>query len=222
MGVDVEVGQVGGGATEQVEVPEDAGGPPHVLVLDVGGVRELQHLDREEVVALVHVGRHIELGGEAGPLGHAHVGAVDVDLGVALDAVHLEDDPLPLGGGIEANDALVGAGRVLRRDEWRVDRERVTLIGVLEEPVAVDLPHVRDVDGVPAVLRLRRERRRHAGGVVEEPERPVAAQVDEADGFRPVAGGGEFRGGVAEEVGAGSQAVAPGERRILPVETLRH
>ena len=217
MRADAEVVQAGGRALHEVHVAEDAGGPPHVLVLDVGAVAVLQHLDHEQVVALVHGLGDVELRGEARALGHADEGAVHVELGVALHAVEADDLAGARGERGQRHDALVHARGVVGGHERLLDREREALIGVGELAVAVDLPQVRDLHLVPIGLVGRHQLRRHRLGRTEQTEAPRAAQLHEAARQLPAVRGGQLGRLVAHEVGAGGEPVAVGERGVLPI-----
>ena len=207
---------------DEVDVAEDPGGPPHVLVLDIGAVAVLQDLDGQEVRLPVQVLGDIELGAETRALRHADEAAVDVDLGVGVHAVQAEDGLL---AGAECGPGqfpLVDARRVRGGDQGLSDREGEALVGVLQPAVAIDLPQVRDPDLVPVGVGRGEVVLADSAGGVEEAEGPRAAEVGEARGQPPVAGGRGFGRGVAEEVGPGRQSVPVGQAGILPVVRVRH
>ena len=221
-GPDVEVLQARRRPGDEVDVAEDPRGPPHVLVLDVGAVAVLQHLDGQEVRLPGQVLGEVELGAQPGALRHAREAAIDVDLGVGVHAVHPQDRPLAGCEGGAGQFPLVDAGGVGGGDERRSDREGVALIRVLRPPVAVHLPQVGDPDPVPLgvgrgeVVGVDPPRR------VEEAEGPRAGEIGESRGLRPVAGGRRRNGRVSEEVGPCRQSVAVGQPGILPVVRVRH
>ena len=51
-----QVVKVSGALADQIDVAEDAGHPPHVLIFDVGGIGPLHHPHRQQVLALPHRG----------------------------------------------------------------------------------------------------------------------------------------------------------------------
>ncbi|KJL45544.1 hypothetical protein RS81_00163 [Microbacterium terrae] len=140
-----------GRAAEEGDAAEDAGQPPHVLVLEIGGIAELRHAHREAVGPGDERARHIELVGEAAAACGAEQGVVQPDLGRRLDAVEAEDAASvgEYGSRCGELEPVVADGTRVRR-ERRVYRERHLHIRVRRSAVALQIPVARDDDRAPA------------------------------------------------------------------------
>ena len=141
------------------DVAEDAGEPPHVLVLGVGAGGPLPHAHGEDV-ATAEDGefRDVELGGEAGAHRHADVLPVEVALVAGVHAVETQADRPAVPGGGQVEVFAVRARGILVGDVRRVDVERVLDVGVPGLAIAEHLPHRGDGDGIPlGVVMVDRE-----------------------------------------------------------------
>ncbi len=196
VGVHEDVVQASGRAGQQQHLAEDAGQPPHVLVLEVAARRPLVHAHGQHVVALdPHGVGHVELHREPAADRPAYLGAVDPRSERGVDALEAEDGARTRGQETlrQGERPAVVTGRVLVGNVRRVHRERVLHVGVRRGTMAVQLPvrwygerppgRVREVGG--------REVLRQVGpGCVPEP--PGAAQVQDRR-VRPEPGPGGAR-----------------------------
>ena len=212
-----KVDQMRGGTLHKVHVAEDAGGPPHILVLDVAAIAVLQDLNRKKVVALDERVGHVELGRQARTLGHADILTVDVQLAIALDAVEANDLTSAGRNSGKIDDTLVHARGVIGGNEWLVHRERETLVGVGKVAIAVYLPQVRNLHVIPLGLVLGKLLVRDGSRPLKEAELPRAGQLDKPARQLAAARCSEIGGLVAHKVRMGCQAVPVGERLVFPI-----
>ena len=198
------------GPGQQHHPAEDAGQPPHVLVLQVAAGRPLVHPDREQVLLTRradHTG-HVELGRQPAAGDNPQLGPVQPDPGTRVHPVEAEHDPARRPAGRHAEPDPVVPGRVVGRHPGRVHRERVPDVGVGRGAVAVQLPVRRDRQRGPVPVNRRRlgEISRPIG-----PRRPAELPVPGQVQLRragPEPGPGRLRSGPRVE--------------LLPVRRLGH
>ncbi len=192
VGVDEEVPDRAGRFVDEGHAPEDAGQPPHVLVLEVGPGRPLVHAHRDHVAAGPQVTRDVELADQPAALAVTGGGPVD-EHGEArvhpVEAEHGRPVVVPLRRQREVPPVL--PRRVVAGHPRRVHRERVDHVGVGGRPVsrrpvprrpgqAGQLPHRRHRELVEAGLVEVRclEARGQAGRARAVPELPGPVQAD--------------------------------------------
>ncbi len=189
-GADGEVADGDVRRAEEHDVAEDAGEAEVILVLKVGAVAEMVHLDRDRVLSRLQILRDVELVRAERILRVAGLFAVDPQVERRRHAVQPHEDPAFLEPVLrQVEFAHVGADRVafqerrlfargLLRHERRIDLERVFPAGIERRAVALNFPRGRHGDRVPVRdvvvrheevggARLRRE---------GEMELPVAVQ----------------------------------------------
>ena len=178
---------------DQGHAAEDAGQPPHVLVLQVGPGRPLMHADRDHVVFRPNEAGDIELPDQPAALAVAYGRAVDEHGEARVHPVEA-DDGRPAGVPVrrqrEAPPVL--PRRVAVGDVRRVDREGIGHVGVRRGAVAGrageagQLPARGHRDVVePAVVEVRGlESRGQVARVraVAELPGPVEAELDAPPG----------------------------------------
>ena len=162
---------------EQVDLAEDPGQPPHVLVLDVAAGRPLVHPDRDPgLLAGGNQVGEVELGRQPGAGRPADQLAVHVHGEPGVDTLEPQHHP---GAGPVRRDRHgpdVVTGRVVGRHVRRLERERVDDVRVRRSAVPAQLPVTRDRDGVPpGGVRVLQVVGR-VGHTRREPEAPVAGQ----------------------------------------------
>jgi hypothetical protein len=143
LGVDEHIAGAAGRAREQLDAPEQAGQPPHVLVLEVGARRPLRDVHLE-LVLVPQQRADLELVDEPAPVGVAQLGAVQPCPQVRVRPAEAQHGrPLrPPRGQREAAPVL--ARRVRVGHVRRVDGERIGDVRVRGRAVPVQLPVRRD------------------------------------------------------------------------------
>ncbi len=191
-------------AFEEVDVAEDPGQPPHVLVFEVGAARPPVHAHGEDVVAGHEVLADLVLDGEPTALAVPEEHAVQPDRAAGVDALEAQHGVVVPPTLRQGEVAPVVTRRVLLRDVRRIDRDRERGVRVQRLAVALEDPVCRDADAVPAGVvevwiaeRVARAVRRRC-----ERERPLAVQRQPAR--------------VAPFVGSGSPPPGPGDRVFHP------
>lgn len=139
----------------EVDVPEDAAEPPHVLVFQVAPVAPLEDLHCEQVAPGTDSVGDIELGGHVAALAVADEPAVDPDVEGGVDPLEGQEDLLPLPARGKGELPPVAADRVLVGNVRRVHRVGVADVGVVGDAVALHLPVAGDGDPVPALTGER-------------------------------------------------------------------
>ncbi|CAM4177334.1 hypothetical protein KIPE111705_43800 [Kibdelosporangium persicum] len=180
VGAQPEVRNAAHRSGEQRDVAEDPGQPPHVLVLQVTPGRPLVYADREHIGAYTQHMRDVELDRQAASARDTQLNAVEPNAAARVDAVEPKDRGLREPGRREIEREPVVTGRVVRRNVWRVHRERVLHVRVRGLAEAVHLPvrrngHCGPRRIVERVLLDARGRVVRGGGEVEAPV-PVEAQ----------------------------------------------
>ena len=147
------------GQRQQVDVPQDSGHAPLVLVLQVGAVRQAVDLQREQVGAGLHHVGDVELRAQVRPLGEARLLPVDVDGKGAVHRVKADEDaPVVLRPeGRHGEFAAVEADGRLVRHARRIVGKGIGDVGILVAPIPVHLPdaghgHLAPV-GLPLIIR---------------------------------------------------------------------
>ncbi len=135
----------------KVNIAEDPRRPPHVLVFNVSGIGPLHHAYRQQVFALVCVGRNVELRSKTAAFTKADVLAVYVHFKVGFHAIELDDGLLVIPLWTKCKCALISARWVVGWYKRDIDREWEAFIGVLQIAVAFHLPHVWDGNASPVV-----------------------------------------------------------------------
>ena len=209
VGVDEEIPDRAGPFADERHAPEDAGQPPHVLVLEVGSGRPLVHAHRDHVAAGPDEVRDVELADEPAALavtdgspvdehGEARVHPVETDHGRPAE--------VPFRGQRDVPPVL--PRRVVAGHPRRVDRERVDHVGVGGRTVARRAVLRRP--GQPGQLPHRRHREIIEMGVVEvrglEPRRQV----------RPARAVPELPGPVEADLDAPAGLGSPGREVSVP------
>ena len=195
VGVHEEVPDQAGLLVDQGDAAEDAGQPPHVLILQVGPGRPLVHPDRDHIVFGPNVPGYIELPHQPAARAVTDGRAVDEHGEARVDPVEADQRrpaANPSRGQREAPPVL--PRRVAVRDAGRVDREGVRHVGVGGRPVpgragnAGQLPAGGHLDVVePAVVKVgsleARGQLTQALAVAELPG-PVQAEPGAPHGLR--------------------------------------
>ena len=218
VGVHEEVPDRPGRLADQGHAAEDAGQPPHVLVLQVGPGRPLVHADREHVIFRPNEVGDIELPDQPAALAVAYGRAVDEHGEARVNPVEAKQGRpagIPLRRQREAPPVL--AGRVAVGHPGRVERERIGHVGVRGRAVpegagkAGQLPARRHRDvAEPAVVEVGRlEARGQVAQALAVAELPGPVQAE------PVAPG-RLRGPRRGEAPSG------GERLDVPEITIGH
>ena len=226
VGGDLRVDQAGGGLRDERDAAEDAAEPPHVLVFEVAAVAPLVDAHGEDVLAGLGEGRHVELGRHAAALAVADFLSVHPDVEGGIDALEAERERAAVEVGRQVERAAVAAGGVLARHARGVDGERVDDVRVVRPAVAavaVELPHRRDGQAVPAGVVVvgvpeavgRVRGRQHPVEPPQAIERQDAGRVGIAGRVERREGGGLI--GERLEVRPGGQAVAVERREVLQV-----
>jgi hypothetical protein len=190
VGVHEEVPDRPGRLVDQGDAAEDAGQPPHVLVLQVGPGRPLVHADRDDVVFEPNELGDIELPDQPAALAVADDRTIDEHGEARVHPVEA-DDGRPAGVPVrrqrEAPPVL--PRRVAVGDVRRVDREGIGHVGVRRGAVpgragdASQLPARGHGDVVePAVVEVRGlESRGQVARATAVAELPAPVQAELAD-----------------------------------------
>jgi len=135
-----------------IDIAEDSGHPPLILVFEVRAVRPLVNTRSKSVVfSTGEVLGDIEFAGVTSALAVSDLFAVDVNMESAVYTFEAYANvvPVPFFGHFELTPVRSG-GILVRYIGWR-DGERVIDICVMRTPVALPLPVTRDFDGIPSV-----------------------------------------------------------------------
>ena len=218
-----DVAHVDGIAEEEVDLAEDAGHAPHILVFEVCAVGPLEDEDLEGVLPLVDQPGDVDLGGEVGDLRIGREGVVDPDVERGIDALEVQVGLLRLHRGGDREVADVERAGILVRDIRRVDRDRVVDVRVVRDVIAAPEGHLPAHGDGHAVEALGREVR--AGHIAaadvgeggEESEGPFAVEGLEEGGFAAVLQRRVALGREGDEVRAGRFASDVQGLRILVI-----
>ncbi len=121
-----------GRALDELDVAEDPGEPPHVLILEIGARRPAVHPHGEHV-APGPDGR-IELEGQPAALRPSELLPVEPDAGARIDALEAQRGARKIPRHLELEPVV--AGRILRRHTGRIERDRHRRVGV-QRPLGV-------------------------------------------------------------------------------------
>ncbi len=127
---------------DKVNITEDPRRPPHVLVFNVSRIGPLHHTYREQVFALLCVGRNVELCSKTAAFTKTDIVAVDVHLEVGFHAIELDDGLFVVPLRAQCEGALISARWVVGGYKRHVNWEWETFVCVLKIAVAFHLPHV--------------------------------------------------------------------------------
>ncbi len=217
---DLDVGEMDGGRGVEADRAVQAAEPPHVLILDEGGVGVLDD-DGDELVLDARADERgdVKLGRQARVLGKADRDAVDVNGEHAVGAAEVQHHARALPRGGDAEGAAINAGGVFLRREGRLLREGHAHVGVVRATMPVHLPVRRHGDGAPRggiVERTTLGEGLRVLGRTLEAELPLAVERLEPRGLFAHAGEGLARRRVNVERGARGQFVERGELGGFP------
>ena len=138
----------------KITVARHAAQPPEVLVLAVRAVAPTEGLKGNQVVALPHIGRDVELGGHLRIFGIAHIHAVDIQVDVGRYAAKVGDNLLAVPAVGDIDGAAVAAHMVVF--QWHLGRVVLEMsapgeadVQVYRVAIAVEFPYSRHADGLP-------------------------------------------------------------------------
>ena len=124
--------------------------------------------------------------------------------------------------GLVGKEALVDSRWIVTGHVGRVDREGKALVGVLQLPEAVELPHVGHLDAPPLLLQAGGELVSHAQRTVEEVETPLTIETEHALAATSCARYRLLPRREGLEVGSRRQTMPVRHTRILPITLARH
>ena len=138
----------------KITVARHAAQSPEVLVFAVRAVAPTEGLEGNQVVAFLHIGRDVELGGHLRILSIAHIHAVDIQVDVGCHAAKVGDNLLAVPAVGYVDDAAVAAHMVVfQRHLGRVVLEMSAPseadVHVYRVAIAVEFPYSRHADGLP-------------------------------------------------------------------------
>ena len=138
----------------KIAVARHAAQPPEVLVLAVRAVAPTEGLKGNQVVAFLHIGRDVELGGHLRILSIAHIHAVDIQVDVGRHAAKVGNNLLAVPAVGYVDDAAVAAHMVvfqrhLRRIVLEMSAPGEADVQVYRVAIAVEFPYSRHADGLP-------------------------------------------------------------------------
>ena len=151
MGTNHEVLEMRLRPSDHIHVTEDAGRPPHILILKIGTIRILQHRDHEQVQPRMHRIGHVEFRRQARALRHADVCAIDMNLSITVHTIETQNNALTICSRLHIHHPLIHARRRGGRHQRRVDGERERLVGIVQTPIPVKLPHMRHLHLIPII-----------------------------------------------------------------------
>ena len=210
-------GQAGGGAVQQVDIPENAGKPPLVLAFQVAAVAPLQHRRREGVLPRAEKIGDVEGGGAVADLAVAGEGVVHIQVEAAVHPFQHKVQPAA-GAGPGGEPPVVDAGGVFVRHKGRVKGEGIAEVQVLGGAVPLQLPAGGHRDAGPFAggedLPQPGPVGRGGPGAWVVGELPFAVEGGEAGGGFP-RGKGVLAGGEGDEVVGRRQGAQLQHREIL-------
>ena len=150
---DQQVFHMGGGHGVQVDVTEDAGETPEVLVFDPAGAAALVDFHRQLVAAFLNVGGQVEFGGGEGILAIAYEVAVEPQIEGHFHALEGDGQGLALQILVDLKVADIAAHGVVGLADLRGPHVLGTIPGVLGVDVhhgviALELDMTGDLNGV--------------------------------------------------------------------------
>lgn len=216
-GVHKKVPQVGGGAAEQVHIPEQAREAQLVLILEIAAGAPLEHHQHQPVFAAVHKAGQIVFRGAVGNLAVAGEGPVHVYIAAGIGP--FQHQMVPLAGlFLQRKAAPVHPAGVLGGHKGRVVGEGVADVGVLGAAVAVQLPAGGHGDGgLAGQGPARRRIFGDAAGGRPEGKTPLPAEGQHAGRVLPRAGQRLRGGGAGDIIRAVRQGVFAEQAGVLPI-----
>ena len=138
----------------KITVARHAAQSPEVLVFAVRAVAPTEGLEGNQVVAFLHIGRDVKLGGHLRILSIAHIHAVDIQVDVGRHAAKVGNNLLAVPAVGYVDDAAVAAHMVvfqrhLRRIVLEMSAPGEADVHVYRVAITVEFPYSRHADGLP-------------------------------------------------------------------------
>ena len=192
---------------KQHRVPKNAAEPPHILVLQVGAVRPLQHDDAQTVFPRRYDGRNIKFRGQMGTLGKADKLPVHIGVIAGAYALQTQHRAAARKGGGQGKGPVVYADGGIIGHKGRIIGNGESHVRILRSAVALQLPNAGHVDFPLHALSRFAGKLRHVMGRLIISEIPPPVQGIEIRRKRPLLRPGGSRVGIGNQGGTHGQPI---------------